>query len=211
MKKTSLQPSPAGDSSPSRQNLLNQETKRSQQSGLCGLSSSSSSGAAATKSSDSSGNNGSVVVCGKGGISFPPVVNLVFYVLCLTSLGASFYLNFRQTYLEERLRHFHHLDDRLSRVESKLQSFHSQSPGFHSHRRKHANFFSTTEKEFDDELLASGEDSFQDVASVVRKLSLEVEGIQRLRRDVSHLKLTRQQRQTAIQQSPDCSCPPGTG
>lgn len=169
------------------------------------------------------------------------VVNLVFYILCLTSVGSSLYLNFRQTYLEERLRQMHHLDDRLARLEDRLQGVQHQH---HSHRRKSSSvgassssslehLFSTTERdelfdvvseeEVDEEDRRNDEDDSQEqpqshrsrsrnsrFQDVVRKLSLQVEGIQRLRRDVSHLKLTRQQRQTAIEQTPDfCGCPAG--
>ncbi|GAB0088213.1 Collagen alpha chain CG42342 [Sergentomyia squamirostris] len=121
---------------------------------------------------------------GEGSTSSTCTVNLVLFVLCISSMGSSFYANFRQSILEDRLHYMNHLDDRLTVVEAKLQNIQSTGGSF-------------------------VEPPFTDVASVVRKLSLEVAGIQRLRRDVSHLKVTRQQRQTAIQQTPDCVCPPG--
>ena len=173
------------------------------------------------------------------------VVNVVFYILCVAAIGCSVYLNYRQSFLEERLRYLHHLDERLTAVEARLETVFLPSKvgggGGHHHRRRVSpainGFFSTTEKEFrassslalnsDDEDEDSGEvaddettvllgssgeeEEYEDMKSVVRQLSLQVQGIQRLRRDVSHLKLTRQQRQTAIEQSPEdmCSCPPG--
>lgn len=162
------------------------------------------------------------------------VVNVVFYILCVAAIGCSVYLNYRQSFLEERLRYMHHLDERLTHVEARLESVFQQLPlapaqlrqprGVHHRRRVSPainGFFSTTEKEFhaSSTLALSGSEEvdsdesveFEDMKSVVRKLSLEVQGMQRLRRDVSHLKLTRQQRQTAIEQSPEdiCSCPPG--
>lgn len=163
------------------------------------------------------------------------VVNVVFYILCVAAIGCSVYLNYRQSFLEERLRYMHHLDERLTHVEARLESVfqqlplapaqlqQQQQPRVHHRRRVSPainGFFSTTEKEFhaSSTLALSGSEEvdsdesveFEDMKSVVRKLSLEVQGMQRLRRDVSHLKLTRQQRQTAIEQSPDiCSCPPG--
>lgn len=161
------------------------------------------------------------------------VVNVVFYILCVAAIGCSVYLNYRQSFVEERLRYMRHLDDRLTELESRLDNVFQQPLVQKSHHRRRVSpaingFFSTTEKEFraasslalsrdvdsgevedDDE----SSEEFEDMKSVVRKLSLQVEGIQRLRRDVSHLKLTRQQRQTAIEQSPEdmsmCSCPPG--
>jgi len=117
------------------------------------------------------------------------LVSLVLYVLCITSLGASVYSNFRQSHIEDRLRHLRHLDDRVSMLEAKLQTI--EVP---------ADFVDGTSAEF------------SDVANVVRKLSLQVAGIQRLRRDVSHLQVSRrEQRQASISQSvsPECVCPPG--
>lgn len=183
------------------------------------------------------------------------VVNLVFYMLCVAAIGCSVYLNYRQSFLEERLRYMRHLDERLTGVESRLETLYLQTEpqtlqksSSSSHHRRRVSpaingFFSTTEREEfrassslalsaastekdeEDEDSSSeevedvvggggGGDSsveYEDMKSVVRKLSLQVEGIQRLRRDVSHLKLTRQQRQTAIEQSPEdmCSCPQG--
>lgn len=116
---------------------------------------------------------------GRRSISF---INFVFCVLCVCSLGASIYSNYRQSHIEDRIRHLRHLDDRISILEAKLSA----------------------------SGLSSGENEFSDVANVVRKLSLQVAGIQRLRRDVSHIQLTRRaQRQASIQQSPECVCPPG--
>lgn len=166
------------------------------------------------------------------------VVNVVFYILCVAAIGCSVYLNYRQSFLEERLRYMRHLDERLTEVEARLETvflpLQPQVQPQKSHHRRRVSpaingFFSTTEKEFrassslalsstsgesseeveDD--VDGGDVEYEDMKSVVRKLSLQVEGIQRLRRDVSHLKLTRQERQTAIEQSPEdmCSCPPG--
>lgn len=114
-------------------------------------------------------------------------VNFVLCILCFTSLGASFYSNFRQSHIEDRIRHLRHLDDRITILEAKLSNSQYQAAA-----------------------LNSGETEFTDVANVVRKLSLQVAGIQRLRRDVSHLQLSRRsQRQASIQQSPECVCPAG--
>lgn len=125
---------------------------------------------------------------GDGRISF---VNFVVIVLCISSLGASIYSNFRQSHIEDRIRHLRHLDDRISMMEAKL----SAASGVSQYQQSAS--------------LGSAEE-FSDVANVVRKLSLQVAGIQRLRRDVSHLQLTRRaNRQASIQQSPECVCPPG--
>lgn len=160
------------------------------------------------------------------------VVNVVFYILCVAAIGCSVYLNYRQSFVEERLRYMRHLDERLTDVESRLENVLLQSAQLQQKSRRRVSpaingFFSTTEKEVrhltrtaemdsgevedDEDGSSTEEEEYEDMKSVVRKLSLQVEGIQRLRRDVSHLKLTRQQRQTAIEQSPEdmCTCPPG--
>lgn len=125
-----------------------------------------------------------------GGIKF---VNFLLYIICVTSLGASVYLNFRQTHLEDRIRHLRHIDDRVTILEAKLQNI----------IQPFAQKLSATSS-------ATAGDEFTDVANVVRKLSLQVAGIQRLRRDVSHLQFTRRSnRQASVQQSPECVCPAG--
>lgn len=127
--------------------------------------------------------------------------NLLFYVLCISALGFSLYANLRQIHNEDKLRHFRHLDDRIADLESKLQQFMQMrqssvvSEGVQTADQGAATGFTATA------------DFSSDVASVVRKLSLQVEGIQRLRRDVSHLQMTR--RQASIQSEPDCMCPAG--
>lgn len=114
------------------------------------------------------------------------LVNFILYTLCVTSLGFSVYTSFRQSHLEDRVRHMRHLDDRITILEAKLQNSQYSPPG------------------------AAASAEFTDVAAnVMRKLSLQVAGIQRLRRDVSHLQVARRERQASIQQSPECVCPPG--
>lgn len=126
-----------------------------------------------------------------GSIKF---VNFLLYIICVTSLGASVYLNFRQTHLEDRIRHLRHIDDRVTVLEAKLQNI------IQPFAQKLTATSSAT----------STGDEFTDVANVVRKLSLQVAGIQRLRRDVSHLQFTRRSnRQASVQQSPECVCPAG--
>lgn len=130
--------------------------------------------------------------------------NLIFYVLCISALGFSLYANLRQIHNEDKLRHLRHLDDRISILESKMQqlmtirrpslqaSIQSSSPA--DPQNEAATGFTATA-------------DFSDVASVVRKLSLQVQGMQRLRRDVSHLQMTR--RQASIQSEQECMCPAG--
>lgn len=114
--------------------------------------------------------------------------NVLLWMLCLTSIGFSAYTSLSQTYLEDRIRQFSQINDRVSIIEAQLQTLPQQwldratDPIF------------TEPKEYDN------------IANVVRKLSAEVTGMSRLRRDVTHLKMKRGERQT---QAGECQCPPG--
>lgn len=129
-----------------------------------------------------------------GNNSSVSLLNLVLCVMCISSLGLSLYVNFRQTHFEDRLRHLRHIEERINFIEAKLQNLPSSSSSSYS--------------QFPQSLSTAAD--FSNVANVVRKLSLQVEGIQRLRRDVSHLQMTRRQRQAStVQSSQECICPPG--
>lgn len=250
------------DAAEVRQNLLNDSARRVHQLHQQQKSKDKTRSASTTTTRSGRCGLGSWLAHKSGGTSDHwgqvTVVNLVFYMLCVAAIGCSVYLNYRQSFLEERLRYMRHLDERLTGVESRLETLYLQTEpqtlqksSSSSHHRRRVSpaingFFSTTEREEfrassslalsaaastveddeeeDDSSSEEVEDvvgggggggdssvEYEDMKSVVRKLSLQVEGIQRLRRDVSHLKLTRQQRQTAIEQSPEdmCSCPPG--
>lgn len=137
---------------------------------------------------DQSGGGGGV-----NGGTIPSIGNLLVYILCVFSLGFSIYTSYRQTHLEDRMHHIRHLDERITILEAKYQNYHLTYPS------SSQSVSTNVDSKFSD---------------VVRKLSLEVAGIQRLRRDVSHLQVTRSQRQTAsastVQQTPpECVCPPG--
>lgn len=114
-------------------------------------------------------------------------VNILFYTLCITSLGFSIFIYLRQSQFEDTVRHLRHLEDRMTALESRLQSDVPLS------------YLKTS----------SSSNEYADIASDMRKLSLQVSGIQRLRRDVSHLQIGRRERQVSVQQSNDCGCPPG--
>lgn len=130
------------------------------------------------------------------------LVNFILYTLCVTSLGFSVYTSFRQSHLEDRVRHMRHLDDRITILEAKIhhqqqQKQQLQQQQLQQQQQQTVSFSQPATAEF------------TDVANVMRKLSLQVAGIQRLRRDVSHLQVARRERQASIQQSPECVCPPG--
>ena len=112
-------------------------------------------------------------------------LNCFLYVLCVSSLGFSVFTSFRQSQLEDRLKYMRHLDNRILILEEKL---HASTDTSHSSGN-------------------SGNSASTD--GVVQQLALQMVGLDRLKRDVSHLQIMRQERQASIQQSPDCGCPPG--
>lgn len=113
-------------------------------------------------------------------------VNILLYTLCITTLGFSIFIYLRQAQIEDKVRYLQLLEDRMTTLEARLQSDIPLS-------------YQKT----------SASNEFSDIASDMRKLSLQVSGIQRLRRDVSHLQIGRRERQASVQQSNDCGCPPG--
>lgn len=115
-------------------------------------------------------------------------VNILFYTLCITSFGFSIFIYLRQTEIEDSVRYIRHLEDRMTTLEVRLQQGDVPISSY---------------------LKSSTSDEIADIASDMRKLSLQVSGIQRLRRDVSHLQIGRRERQVSVQQSNDCGCPPG--
>lgn len=51
-------------------------------------------------------------------------MNLFIYIICITSLGASLYSNYRQSYnQDERLRQIIHLDNRITALEAVIGGF----------------------------------------------------------------------------------------
>lgn len=123
-------------------------------------------------------------------------LNIFFYLMCISALGLSLYANYRQTHVEERIRHLRHLDDRLTALEAQLLGGGNTGASVGA---SSASWGPT-----------GASSAPVDYTNVVRKLSMQAEGIQRLRRDVSQLHaIRRQQRQTSIQSSQECTCPPG--
>lgn len=121
----------------------------------------------------------------------PSTTNVLLWMMCLTSLGFSAYTSFNQTYFEDRIRHLRLLNDRVSVLEAQIQALPQQWLD-----RVTVTDATLTEPE-----------EYENIANVVRRLSAQVSGIPRLRRDVSHLKMKRGERQA--QQASDCMCPAG--
>lgn len=124
--------------------------------------------------------------------------NLLMWFMCVAAFALSAYTHLQQGHIETRLRHIANLDERLAVVEQMMDGRLPLPPAF-------ANAPPGTWGTFDS--TSSTSDDFP--GDVLQKITLNLAGMQRMRRDVSHLQLTRHERQASIQQSPDCVCQPG--
>lgn len=115
-------------------------------------------------------------------------LDLFTYLFCTASLVISIYTYYYQLSVENKVF-------KCSQLESKVESLESE---IRTLNKKHA-----TATLFND-------DEFPDVANVVKKVALQEFGLERLKRDISQLKVTRREnRQASVQQSPECICPAG--
>lgn len=149
-------------------------------------------------------------------------VNVMLYIMCITSLVFSAYTSFNQTHLENRIRQIQQLDDRITVLEKKLRIFPNQfleslatttiplSPSL----AKSSSASSSVESAIDGGEITNSTittETYDDFLNIVRKLSLQLTGIHRLRRDVSYLQASsrRGARQTSVPTSSECTCPAG--
>lgn len=164
--------------------------------------------------------------------------NVLIYVLCVTTLGFSVYTSMSNVQLEHRIRNYHRLDERISLLEAKLRIFpiqflqslasssssSAQLPSKSSDNRTvdgvdvltpeaiaaAVTTASTVNDDDDDGNDNESNETADEFANMVRKLSVQISGIQRLRRDVTYLKASRRgERQASVQQTTECMCPPG--
>ena len=133
------------------------------------------------KSGSSAADSGSLGGC----------VNYLFYLVCITSLGITIYTNIRQSYLEDRLISLVSIEERLSLVEAQIKQFF---------------VYNNPNPNNNNELINES-----NISHIVKKLSLQISELPRIRRDVSSLKLSRKdRRQASVQQiGGECVCPPG--
>lgn len=120
-----------------------------------------------------------------GSSSASCLISYLFYLLCITSLGATIYSNIRQSYLEDRLFSLVSIEERLSLLETQIRDVYRSRPE------------------------AAYEDGGGAVTDFVRKFSVQLAELPRIRRDVSSLKLSRAVRQVATSGDGECMCPPG--
>ncbi|XP_055591302.1 collagen alpha chain CG42342-like [Uranotaenia lowii] len=138
-----------------------------------------------------------------GSTSASSFISYLFYLLCITSLGATIYGNIRQTQLEGRLVSLVNIEERLSLLESQLNDVKQ----YGKVRRVvlfGANVGDGEPEEPTNEVVDHSEQSISDV---VRKISAQIAELPRIRRDVSALKLSRTTRQAPA--DGECNCPPG--
>lgn len=139
----------------------------------------------------------------------------VLFVLCTLSLGWSAYSEYRQYRIDDfQMRHMYRMDKRIVVLEEKLRSV-MTSPVV----KTVTSPSSATDSERPFRIsIAKNDNSSEDIVSdpsaemlqTIRQLSLHDSGIERLRRDISQLQLSRTERQSSmIQSSPDCGCPAG--
>lgn len=154
-------------------------------------------------------------------------VNILIYILFVMSLGFSVYTFVCQAQYEDRIQKFQQLEERISVLEAKLRIFPIQflqslapSPSTTSsteYSSSSASSSATPTKSstenasiaFETNLNAETSNTDQ-ISHVLQKLSLQLSGMQRLRRDVTHLKASRRgERQASVQPNSECMCPAG--
>ncbi|XP_037944001.1 GATA zinc finger domain-containing protein 10-like [Teleopsis dalmanni] len=141
--------------------------------------------------------------------------HLCFYVMCVGSFGFSLYCLVRQSHADERLRHLRQLDDRIDFIELQQQQLQLQLQQLTTIHvaDTNNNYNYNNNNKYDDNMLPPQQ--FQETeqsenlhtpqpavisAQAMRLLTRQVGDLQRLRRDVSQLQLTRRQqrRQAAM-------------
>lgn len=132
-------------------------------------------------------------------------LDLFTYLFCTVSLVISIYTYYYQLSVENKVFKFNLLENRIETIETQIRILEQQQS------RYTATIHQQQTHNKNNEYTTRHEDEFPDVANVVKKVALQEFGLERLKRDISQLKLTRKRenRQASIQQSPECVCPAG--
>uniref|UniRef100_A0A182QPI4 Uncharacterized protein n=1 Tax=Anopheles farauti TaxID=69004 RepID=A0A182QPI4_9DIPT len=120
------------------------------------------------------------------------LISYLFYLMCITALGASVYTNLRQSHVEDKLSSLVSIEARLSLVEAQVSDVYRRI---------------TLRKGAAAAAAATAEPEEETVSDVVRKISHQIAELPRMRRDLSALKVSRKDRQAAVQGG-ECMCPP---
>lgn len=139
-------------------------------------------------------------------------VNISVCILLLISMGFSTYTFVYQMQYEDRMRQLHLLNERISTIEQIIHS--NQFSSFLS--TQSANTPSSqmlqtiAENATTATITADTAANEHNLSQIMQKMSAELSSIQRLRRDVTHLKAFRRgKRQAPNQPTSECMCPPG--
>lgn len=128
------------------------------------------------------------------------LINYLFYLMCITALGATVYSSLRQSYVEDKLSSLVSFEERLSLLEAQMSDVYRRI----TLRRMDGSGAVATDGT---DQASTQEES---MSEVVRKISHQIAELPRMRRDLSALKVSRKDRQAAIQQiGTECMCPPG--
>uniref|UniRef100_A0A182MMD1 Uncharacterized protein n=1 Tax=Anopheles culicifacies TaxID=139723 RepID=A0A182MMD1_9DIPT len=131
------------------------------------------------------------------------LINYLFYLMCITALGATVYSNLRQTYVEDKLSSLVSIEDRLSLLEAQVSDVYRRITLRKMDVAAAAASIATG-------IADEAEEEEETMSDVVRKISHQIAELPRMRRDLSALKISRKDRQAAIQQiGNECMCPPG--
>lgn len=128
-----------------------------------------------------------------------PSTNIVLFILCIISLALSAHTTMNQYYYEQRLGALRTIDQRMDALESRatllpreiLQLLAADTDGL-TEAQAHA---------------LNESQPGENLTGMLSRLSAQMSGLSRLRRDVSQLKTRRNQRQAS---GAECSCPAGT-
>lgn len=131
------------------------------------------------------------------------LLNMIFFMLCLIACALAMYSIVRHSRNEQRLRQVLQLDERISALELRLQLCEQRQQPRQQHfdldtNRPLNNERASPELDTGDLHNQLGEPSKQmsvDVTQTLQRLSRQVSDLHRLRRDVSHLQISRRQQQ----------------
>lgn len=139
-------------------------------------------------------------------------VNISVYVLLLISMGFLTYTFVYQMQYEDRMRQLHLLNERISTIEQIIQS--NQFSSFLSTQSANtpsSQMLQTIAKNSTTATISANTAANEhNLSQMMEKMSAELSNIQRLRRDITHLKAFRRgKRQASNQPTSECMCPPG--
>ncbi|CAD6995117.1 unnamed protein product [Ceratitis capitata] len=129
------------------------------------------------------------------------IFNVIFFMLCLIACGLAFYSIDRHSRNEVRLRKLLQLDERINALELRLQLCEQRQQPLSGVADSvellgSSNLHNRDEQQLQQQQVTEPKPNLSlDVTQTLHKLSRQVSDLHRLRRDVSHLQLSRRQQQ----------------